>query len=61
MKCVVPIEQVMQAVEDDDYIGFCAECGHEQDGCEPDARNYTCEECGKNTVFGAEELLIYMA
>ena len=29
-----------------DNPGFCIECGHEQDGCEPDARNYECELCG---------------
>ena len=37
--------------------GICGSCGHEQEGCEPDARNYECDSCGKNTVFGAEEAL----
>jgi hypothetical protein len=37
--------------------GFCASCGSEADGCEPDARNYKCESCGRMEVFGAEELL----
>lgn len=41
-----------------DNPGFCVACGHEQDGCEPDARNYECESCGKRQVFGAEELLL---
>lgn len=41
-----------------DNCGFCLACGHEQDGCEPDARNYECEACGKKQVFGAEEILI---
>ena len=40
-----------------DNPGFCYECGHEQEGCEPDAQNYRCEECDQHTVFGAEELL----
>lgn len=40
-----------------DNPGFCKACGHEQKGCEPDARNYTCDSCGENQVFGAEELL----
>ena len=40
-----------------DNPGFCTTCGNEQGGCEPDARNYKCESCGKKTVFGAEELL----
>ncbi len=38
--------------------GFCIACGADADGCEPDARNYECEECGKLKVFGAQELAI---
>jgi len=39
--------------------GFCLACGAESMGpCEPDARNYPCEECGKNKVFGAEECMM---
>lgn len=41
--------------------GFCVACGADADGCEPDARNYKCEECGARQVFGAEELLLYIA
>ena len=41
--------------------GFCVKCGEEADGCEPDAREYKCESCGARAVFGAEELLIYVA
>jgi hypothetical protein len=57
---VVQISQaeIMRAVESGDSIGFCRECGHEQDGCEPDARNYRCEHCGAMAVYGAEEILI---
>jgi hypothetical protein len=40
-----------------DNPGFCTACGNEQEGCEPDARNYTCEECGESKVFGAAELM----
>lgn len=43
-----------------DNLGFCVDCGHEQDGCEPDARNYECEACGQMKVYGAEELMIMM-
>lgn len=43
-----------------DNPGFCISCGHEQDGCEPDARRYRCESCGDRQVYGAEELLISM-
>jgi hypothetical protein len=42
----------------DNSTGFCRACGHEQDGCEPDARRYLCESCGHKTVYGAEELVI---
>jgi len=51
------IEAVVQAVQSGDCIGFCLDCGHEQDGCEPDARKYTCDSCGTKRVFGAEECL----
>lgn len=52
------LDQIMNAVENDDMVGFCTACGHEQDGCEPDARNYECENCGEKKIFGAQELLI---
>lgn len=41
-----------------DMSGFCLACGSERDGCEPDARKYPCENCGKNLVFGAEEIAL---
>ena len=41
-----------------DNPGFCLACGNEQEGCEPDARNLECEECGQRQVFGAEEILM---
>jgi len=41
-----------------DYIGFCISCGEERDCCEGDARNYPCENCDKDDVFGTEELLM---
>ena len=41
-----------------DNPGFCVACGEEAEGCEPDARNYTCEYCGAKEVFGAEEILL---
>lgn len=42
----------------DGNVGLCRSCGGERECCEPDARNYKCEDCGINNVFGAEELLI---
>ena len=50
-------EQIINAIERDDYTGICTSCGAEQGGCEPDARKYECEACGMRTVYGAEELL----
>ena len=37
--------------------GFCLSCGADHDGCEPDARNYECYECGEHKVYGAAEVL----
>lgn len=48
----------MAAAERQDGTGFCLACGHEHDGVEPDARGYECEACGRNKVYGAEELLL---
>jgi DNA-directed RNA polymerase subunit RPC12/RpoP len=54
----VTVERVLEAAQGDEYIGFCLECGAEVFGVEPDARRYTCLECGKSRVFGAEEILL---
>lgn len=42
----------------ENYAGFCTACGAESYGIEPDARNYVCDECDNNSVFGIEELLL---
>lgn len=54
------IEAVRRSQTTLDNPGFCAACGHEQDGCEPDMTKGECESCGERKVFGAEELLIMM-
>jgi predicted RNA-binding Zn-ribbon protein involved in translation (DUF1610 family) len=41
-----------------DNPGFCAACGANAEGVEPDARKYRCEACGEKQVYGAEELLL---
>jgi hypothetical protein len=41
-----------------DTAGFCINCGAEQDGCEPDAREYKCDSCDHHTVYGVEELMV---
>jgi len=59
------IETIMVAVESRetglDNPGFCLNCGAEVDGCEPDARDCHCDECGENKVFGAEEILLMVS
>lgn len=41
--------------------GICLACGADADGCEPNARNYECEACGKNKVFGAQEVIMMLS
>ena len=41
--------------------GVCTACGSDQDGCEPDAEYYECENCGECKVFGASELFMVFA
>lgn len=50
--------EVIEAAQRDDGTGFCVACGNEQSYCEPDARNYECEDCGENKVFGAEQCIL---
>lgn len=52
------LEDLMEIIQADDNEGFCLACGAVNSGCEPDMRRGTCEICGENRVFGAEELLI---
>ena len=52
------IDEIIEAVEADDSLGFCLACGEEASGVEPDARRYECEACGAARVYGAEELLL---
>ena len=54
----VTLDQILEAVESGDDIGFCLACGEENYGVEPDARRYECEGCGAERVYGAEELLL---
>jgi predicted RNA-binding Zn-ribbon protein involved in translation (DUF1610 family) len=54
----ITVKRIMRAIEDDEYTGFCTACGAERGGCEPDAREYPCENCGEDKVYGAEELLL---
>ena len=50
------LEDIQDAMEE--QCGFCVECGAERECCEPDAREYECDECGERGVYGAEELIV---
>ena len=52
--------KAMKAAEAGKYVGFCLACGKKHSGVEPDARKYLCSKCGKEAVFGAEEIACFM-
>lgn len=54
----IDTDQLIEAIEADEGIGFCLACGDEAYGVEPDARKYKCESCGEMRVYGAEEILL---
>ena len=60
VRSLKPRTFTMQQVEEASGMqaGFCLECGVMQECCEPDARKYRCDNCQKNEVYGAEELLL---
>jgi len=55
-------KRVVQRMKDQMYTldnpGICLACGADHNGCEPDATNYECHECGDHMVFGAAEILL---
>ena len=63
-KSVTP-ERIVEAVQRYnttlDNPGICLACGEEAMDCEPDARGYKCDTCELRQVYGAEELLFYVA
>ena len=60
VRSLKPRTFTMQQVEEASGMqcGFCLECSAMQECCEPDARKYRCDNCGKSEVYGAEELLL---
>jgi hypothetical protein len=54
----ISVDQILEAVQSENDMGFCLACGAEAYGVEPDARRYECEACGQRKVYGAEELLM---
>ena len=53
----ITIERVIDMCNRDEYEGICLACGEDAQGVEPDARKYECESCGKEKVYGCQELL----
>lgn len=60
MPKILTLDVILQALESDEYLGFCLACGAEHEGIEPDARRYACGECGAHRVYGAEECLLML-
>ena len=64
MHSSITLKRVQEAVEQQMFglenPGFCKSCGADHYSCEPDARNYECDECGERQVFGAAEILLVM-
>lgn len=62
MHASITTDRVIEAVRASNFElsnpGFCVGCGADADGVEPDAERYECEECGKRSVYGAEQVLI---
>jgi hypothetical protein len=53
----ITIERVIEAIKEDDNLGFCLACGADACCVEPDAEGYECEECDEHRVMGAENCL----
>lgn len=53
-------DEIIELIREDSSCGVCVKCGYQQYGVEPDARGYQCEDCGQNTVYGAEECLLML-
>jgi hypothetical protein len=58
----MPEAKVYEVSDEDLYEGvngICLSCGEVQHGgVEPDARQYQCEACGAEGVYGLEEALL---
>ena len=55
---ITPMFKVSLIDAEEGTMGICLACGFEQDGCEPDAERYKCEDCGKNKVYGMEQAIL---
>lgn len=52
------VEGCQRSMFGTENIGYCLACGEEAYSCEPDAREYECEVCGRHKVYGAQEILL---
>ena len=52
------VDDVLDAAQNEDYIGFCVACGEERDSCDPDTEGCHCDACGEWAVYGAETLIV---
>jgi len=57
---IIPKRFTLEEIEEASELmqGFCVACGAVRECCEPDARRYECEDCGKRHVYGAEEIML---
>jgi hypothetical protein len=57
---IIPKRFTLEEIEEASELmqGFCVACGAVRECCEPDARRYECEDCGKRDVYGADEILV---
>jgi len=53
------LEKARWAMNIDPYTGFCLACGDQADGVDPDAEEEECDNCGKQKVYGAEQIIAY--
>ncbi|SEA87551.1 hypothetical protein [Rubrimonas cliftonensis] len=54
----VSLDDLIDAAQHEDGVGFCLDCGAENHGVEPDAERYPCESCGALKVYGAEQIAL---
>ncbi len=52
------LEGLEESLLVDGTEGYCVVCGDQQNGVEPDAREYHCFECELDSVFGVEQIII---
>jgi len=57
----LPVLEVLESNGFSSGLGLCIECGCIAHAVEPDACEYECAKCKRHSVFGIEELLIYVA